>query len=187
MKAKLRDRFESHFRCFEDNDLVLEYCEDQLLQAAGMSSAEVELVAIADYPLFKGLTPEELGSVGEILQRRTYGQGQVVVEAGEEPSHLYLVAQGRASVLLAGATGARKRLATFSAGMTFGEMAFVDRAPRSATVVADTELVCDSLDIECFEALELRAPNVKIKLLENLSLELSSKLRKTNRELGLFI
>jgi glutaminase len=70
--------------------------------------------------------------------------------------------------------------------MAFGEMAFVDQAPRSATVVADTELVCDHLEMGAFQALGRREPEIKIRLLENLCLELSRKLRKTNRELSVF-
>ena len=62
----------------------------------------------------------------------------------------------------------------------------IDRAPRSATVIADTELVCDYLDLAAFEKLGHQEPAIKIKLLENLCLELCSKLRKTNRELSVF-
>jgi glutaminase len=65
-------------------------------------------------------------------------------------------------------------------------MAIIDRAPRSAMVVADTEVECDSLELEDFEALGLSAPAIKIKLLENLSLSLCRKLRKANRQLNVF-
>jgi hypothetical protein len=47
--------------------------------------------------------------------------------------------------------GGRKRLATFSAGMVFGEMAVIDRAPRSATIVADSEVECDALSLADIE------------------------------------
>jgi glutaminase len=186
MKAKLKDRFEREFRQFEDNDLAMEWCEDQLLADTLPAEAEDTQVQPSDYQLFRGLDPRELRIVEPILQRRAYRRGEVVVQAGAAPSHLYLVAQGRASVILPVPSGARKRLATFSAGMAFGEMAFVDRAPRSATVIADTELVCDALDLQSFESVGLSEPGIKIKLLENLCLELSSKLRKTNRELSIF-
>ena len=81
------------------------------------------------------------------------------------------------------ASGRRKRLATFSAGMAFGEMAALDRAPRSATILADTEAECDVLALEDFTALGNAHPQIKIRMLENLALGLSRKLRKANREL----
>jgi len=82
--------------------------------------------------------------------------------------------------------GTRLRLTTFSAGMIFGEMAVVDLAPRSANIVADTQVECDVLSIEDFDALGNRNPVLKIKLLKNLNLILCNRLRKANRELSLF-
>src|SRR5256885_8729013 len=46
-------------------------------------------------------------------------------------------------------------------------------APRSAAIVADTEVECDMLDLEDFERLGISHPQIKIKLLENLSFSLS--------------
>ena len=70
--------------------------------------------------------------------------------------------------------------------MAFGEMAIIDRAPRSAMVIVDTEVECDLLGLEDFEEFGRSAPGIKIKLLENLSLGLCRKLRKANRELNVF-
>jgi len=186
MRAKLKDKFEALFRQFDDNDLAMEWCEDELIAEVIPQETSGSEASLADHQLFKGLDDRELRMVEAVLKRGSYRRGDVVVKAGDNPSYLYLVVQGRASVILPVSTGARKRLATFTAGMAFGEMAFVDRSPRSATVVADSELVCDYLDIETFEAIGRRAPAIKIKLLQNLCLELSSKLRKTNRELSVF-
>ncbi len=78
----------------------------------------------------------------------------------------------------------RQRLAGFSPGMCFGEMAFIDGAPRSANIVAETDVECHSLGLEDFTALGESRPALKIKLLEELSLDLTRKLRKANRELN---
>jgi glutaminase len=67
--------------------------------------------------------------------------------------------------------------------MAFGEMAMLDRAPRSAQVIADTDVDCDLLRIEDFERLGSTHPQAKIKLLHNLALALSARLRKANREI----
>jgi glutaminase len=91
---------------------------------------------------------------------------------------------GLVSVVLPVASGQRKRLATFSAGMAFGEMAVIDRAPRSAMIVADTAVSCEELSVADFEALGTTHPRIKIKLLENISLDLCRKLRKANRQLS---
>lgn len=67
-----------------------------------------------------------------------------------------------------------------------GEMAMIDRAPRSATVIADTELECDLFHVADFERMSKLAPGIKIKVMENMCLSLCQKLRKTNRELSVF-
>jgi len=81
---------------------------------------------------------------------------------------------------------ASRRLATFWAGMAFGEMALLDRAPRSAVVTADAGVECDLLKVEDFEALGQSHPHIKIVLLRNLALGLSRQLRKPNREISVF-
>jgi CRP-like cAMP-binding protein len=53
--------------------------------------------------------------------------------------------------------------------MSFGEMAIIDRAPRSALVLADTEVECDRLSLDAIQGLETRDPRIKIRLLENLA------------------
>jgi glutaminase len=186
MKAKLKDRSEVLLRIFEDNDLAMEWCENLLLEEARPEGLSEPTAEWADHELFKGLSAPELQATGKLLQRRSFHRGEIVVQAGEDADHLYLVVRGRASVMLQAPTGARKRLATFSAGMAFGEMAVMDRAPRSATVVADTDLVCDLIKVDAFERMTEEAPAIKIKLLENIGLSLCHKLRKTNRELSIF-
>ena len=67
--------------------------------------------------------------------------------------------------------------------MAFGEMAIIERAPRSAMVVADTDTQCDSLALDDFDQLSVSYPQIKIKLLESLSSRLSRRLRDAHREL----
>ena len=64
-------------------------------------------------------------------------------------------------------SGERSRLATFSSRMTFGEMAMIDRAPRSAMIVADTDAECELLTSEDFDRLALAHPQIKINQKKN--------------------
>ena len=96
------------------------------------------------------------------------------------------MASGRVSVTVALGGGTQKRLATFSAGMSFGEMALLDGAPRSAEVTADSAVVCDMLPMEDFRRLGREHPRIEILLLQNIALGLCQKLRKLNREISVF-
>ena len=186
LKLKLGDRFEQLFHAFEDNDLALEWCEDRLLEKAMPRRSASASASLADYEMFENFTEAELAAMGNLLQRRSHREGEAIINAGDPASEIYFLAQGSVSVFTSPEVESRKRLATFSAGMVFGEMAAIDRAPRSAMIVADSEVVCDVLSLEDFERLDAEHPGIKIKLLQNLSLGLCRRLRTANRKLSVY-
>ncbi len=183
MKAKLRNECETLFRVFDDEDPALEWCENRLLEVVLPQPAAEPRVNPSDYELFDSFTTEDLSTVCSLLKRRIYQRGETIINVGEEANHLFFLARGCVSVLITLPSGVRKRLATFSPGMAFGEMAIIDRAPRSAMIQADTEVECDLLGLKELTQMGQSSPGIKIKLLENLSLGLCRKLRKANREM----
>ena len=183
IKIKLAARFETLFRAFEDKDPALEWCENLLLQAKVPSWTLEKEAPIASYELFDRMTPEEVECLIPLLTRKKFSPGEVIVNVGDSPSDLFFVARGNASVFLVMPPGKRKRLATFSAGMVFGEMAVIEGGPRSALVVADTQVECDLLRLESLNSLTAAKPEIKIKLLTSLGARLSRRLRDAHREL----
>ena len=183
MRAKLGDRYDGLYRLFEDNDPALEWAENRLLESVLPEAQPDRSVEPSQYELLEGLTSEELAIVSKLLERRIYLPGEPIINMGEEAAHLFFLARGRVSVLVTTASGVSRRLATFSPGMTFGEMAVIDRAPRSAMIRADTDVECDLLSVEDISHLGQSQPGIKIKLLENLCQGLCRKLRKANREI----
>jgi SulP family sulfate permease len=73
------------------------------------------------------------------------------------------------------------RLATFATGTMFGELALLDAGARSATVVADADLVCYTLTTSDFAAMAAKFPGVAVRLLAAIGRELSGRLRTANR------
>ena len=132
LKAKLRDQFDKLFHAFEDNDTALEYCENRLLAAKFSGTTHLRHVRPADYELLRGLAAGEVSVIQSLLVRRHYQRGEVMVHFGDPAGELFFLARGRASVTVTLSSRVQKRLATFSAGMAFGEMALLDRAPRPA-------------------------------------------------------
>ena len=186
MKAKLGPRCDQLFRVFEQLDSALEFCEDRLLERLPFEVSEMSIGA-ANYELFVGFTSAELEAVRKLLERRHYRRGDAMIGIGEPATELFLLARGSVSVYLPMTNGSRKRLATLTAGMAFGEMAVLDRAPRSATILAEGQASCDVLSLENLESLGESHPRIKMRLLENLSLSLCAKLRKANREISLLV
>ena len=186
LKIRLGKRFERLFQPFDDNDLALEWCENRLLQKNLPAPPARRRAAIAKYELCKTFTAGELKTFAAFLQRRGYQPGETIIHLGDEAREMFFLAQGSVSVFVPQSGSTRRRLATFSAGMIFGEMAMIDGAPRSAMIIADSAVECDVLSLEDFDGLAGTHPVIKIKLLKNLNLSLCHRLRKANRELSLF-
>ncbi|MGB8166451.1 MAG: glutaminase A [Chthoniobacteraceae bacterium] len=182
LKLRLGDRFAEVFHSFDDADSALEWCENRLLARVLPTKPAIE-IRPRDYDLLSGLTDDEVAIVAARFRRCAHQAGEVIIKEGDNADELYLLASGQVSVTAQLDSGRRKRLATFSAGMAFGEMALLDRAPRSATIVADTAAECDLLSLKAFTALGETHPRIKIQILENLARVLSRKLRKANRDL----
>ena len=102
---------------------------------------------LARHPVFSSLTQ---GEVAQLLktasQERAYSQGSVVVREGESGDSLFLIGRGSAQVTLQGPDGQPSPLAVLKAGDFFGEVAVLERRPRSATVTATKR--CRLLEIK---------------------------------------
>jgi glutaminase len=186
MKAKLGARYQELFRSIDDNDLALEWCENRLLQAAALDHRTEVVGNPSEYELFEGFSPEDLALMVTRLRRTTYRSGEIIMNIGDAATELFFLVCGRVSVFVPFKSGGRKRLAALSAGMVFGEMAIIDRAPRSAMIVAESQVKCDLLSLAELESLGETSPQVKIKFLKNLNLCLCRRLRDRNRKLVLF-
>jgi CRP-like cAMP-binding protein len=168
---------------FADDDFALEHAENLLLAERFPDAACDARVSLAGCALFAGLTGEELARLERHLARRSYHAGQTIIASGQASDGLYVLTDGTAMVSIPTQSDIA-RLDAFTSGMTFGEVAFLDRSPRSANVTALNAVECLVLTREAFDQLGRDAPAIKIRLLENLALGLAGMLRQANRELA---
>lgn len=166
---------------FADTDAALEWAEDQVIGAHGAGAVLTSEIVLDRLSLLEGLTQAECATVATLLARRTYGPGEVVIKEGSLDRDLFLIARGTVSVRVRlPGQDRERRLASFSAGTVFGEVALLDHQPRSATVTADEEAICYVLSDEAFGALVRDHHAIAIKLLTNLGRELSRRVRRAN-------
>ena len=97
---------------------------------------------------------------------------------------MFFLREGEVSVVLSLADGSHQRLATLSAGMSFGEMVMLGSRARSASVHADTPVRSWTLSARALDELAVDHPEIKIAILKNLSLDLAHKLRQANQLIG---
>ncbi len=167
-------------------DLGLEWCERLLLQQQGAGSASaasaprpataggtLELASagsdgLAGQALCAGLGERDMATLAACVQRLEFEAGSLILRRGEPAEGLYFLLQGEVSVLVDLPQGGRQRLATLSAGMSFGELALVQQGRRSADVRADTTVACAVLGAPAFAMLEREHPRLMARLLHNL-------------------
>ncbi|MCS6798603.1 MAG: Stp1/IreP family PP2C-type Ser/Thr phosphatase [Myxococcota bacterium] len=129
-------------------------------------------------PLFRYLTFQELVRVLNIVGVRSYGVGEPVVREGEEGDELFIVLRGQVRV-----HSGDTILTRLAAGQHFGEMALVDKAPRSASVTADEPSQLLVIRRRDFFDVIRRDHTVAVKLLWSLCNVLTERLRTTSRDL----
>lgn len=168
---------------FSDDDFALEYGENRILAGRFPNPAADGQTPLPECDLFLGLSAEQLAWVDQMLVVRTYNKGQNIITAGQASNELFVLTAGAAMVSISTQDGVA-RLDAFSAGATFGEVAFLDRSPRSANVTALNAVTCRVLTREVFDQLDSQAPAIKIRLLGNLAGRLTTILRQNGRELA---
>ncbi len=111
--------------------------------------------------LFSVLEDRDLESLAEEFNERRFSAGHAVALEGEGGLVFFVVESGEASVQVHG-----EEVATLGPGDSFGEIALIDRRPRTATVTAATDLICYSLPVFVFRPFVESRPQVAWKLLE---------------------
>ena len=169
---------------FERVDDALEWCEDQLLDKAGISTDNLIEVDFLDHPLCEHMDVEEKRFVKELSSIQHYQQGDVICSEGDSGEGLYFLLKGSISVNLPMGMGKHQCVARFSAGDSFGEQAILENSHRSADIVAESEVICMELNaIELLKESSEIAIRVRLKLLSKIAVDLSHKLRLANREI----
>jgi phosphoserine phosphatase RsbU/P len=87
-------------------------------------------------PLFEGLSRKDLEKIAKLVKGRTAAPGELVFKEGDNGDKFYIVQSGAVEILKDKAGSEPDRLAVKRAGDSFGEMALLTDAPRSASVRA---------------------------------------------------
>jgi signal-transduction protein with cAMP-binding, CBS, and nucleotidyltransferase domain len=117
-----------------------------------------------DVPLFKGLLRSELDRIALVMNPRQMTSGDVLCTEGEPGHEFFLIETGEAIVERGG-----QAVAKLSTGDYFGELALLDRGPRSATVRATSDGRLYVLNDQAFTAVLNEVPALAQKLLAALA------------------
>jgi CRP-like cAMP-binding protein len=110
--------------------------------------------------LFSTSSTKELRTIRRALEEVTVPAGRMLCEQGTIGREFFLIVTGQASV-----RRNNRKVATLGPGQYFGELALLDRRPRSASVISDAEMTLLVLGQREFNAVLDTVPALSRKLL----------------------
>ncbi len=138
--------------------------DEAYARAARRRELQRRLVAVKGVDLFSILSEDERTAVVERLQYAPFARGEVITRQGNTSHWLYIIVAGDAEIVheMTDARGevTRVSVGNVSAGAFFGEMGMLTGAPRTATVIAQTDVECYRLDKEAFRGLLTTRPQI---------------------------
>jgi CRP-like cAMP-binding protein len=134
------------------------------------------LKMLENVPLFSSLDRKELRRMAANFKERTFDTGEVIEKEGDKHGiAFYLIIEGSVEV-----SRGKKTIAKLASGQYFGEMALVDKQPRSATVVAIEPTTCLLMTSWNFMAFLETDSKLAIGVVK----ELARRLRETDQALS---
>ncbi len=125
---------------------------------------------LAEVPLFAELSGRQRRKVASLARIRRFTDGAPLVRVGQAAAALYVVLDGKVSVRRPGS-----RALTLGIGSIVGELALLDGGTRTATVVAQGDVVTLAIPASRFRTLLRSEPTIAIGIAE----ELARRLRGT--------
>jgi CRP/FNR family transcriptional regulator, cyclic AMP receptor protein len=115
-------------------------------------------------PLFAGFDRHHLERLGMLTEEVDVPAGKVLIRQGELGDDLMIIYSGRVAVDRDGATVNR-----LGPGEFFGEIAVIERGPRTATVTAETPCRLLVINHRDFHAVMDEFPEVAVRVLLTLA------------------
>ena len=113
---------------------------------------------------FEGFSDADLDRVGELADDVEAETGAVIIDQGRVGQQCYIIVSGYAGVYVAD-----EHIVTLGPGSMVGEMALIDRRPRTATVVAESPIRLLEFDTKAFRQLLVEMPMAEERVLKLLA------------------
>ena len=161
-------------RVHDDLDTALRHAEDDILSRKYICRLGEDEVPLREFAILANFTPGELKALESSMTRCTYEAGTPLIEYGEESDFMIFLLQGSVRIqrMIDGEDRALL-LATRRPGVILGEMALLTDQPRTADVIAETDVIGYRLEKVDFEKFCEMQPRAAIHLVKNIASILS--------------
>ena len=155
-----------------------------ITQTCGVDMFQYDkIIDLNEIELLNSLTHGQIDILKRYITTKFYKKDSIIFQTGDKGNEIYFIRKGEVSIIHKLTEDISNRIITYGAGANFGEMAMIDMKPRSATVIAtkDCELYC-LLKKDFYKLLD-KNPEIGLKLLNNICIFLSRRLRSISKEL----
>ncbi len=126
---------------------------------------------------------EELATISKYLSMHNYPADRYIFNQGDRQDYMAFIISGKVDILKESSDKLEKVVVTLAAGTHFGEMAFIDDEPRSASAIAREETELLVLSRTNFQKITEHHPQIAIKILKETARMISRRLRMTTGQL----
>lgn len=96
---------------------------------------EQDVAWLSSVPFFEGFSDDQLRRVLALSEQHEVPAGTVLVDQGDPGTDCFVIVRGEAGVYVRG-----EHIASAGPGSMVGEMALIDHRPRTATVMAESDM-----------------------------------------------
>jgi len=135
-----------------------------------------EADSLSRIPLFKRLTSEELEQLAQEVDQVQFDADETIFNEQDKGDALYVVESGSVRIWVLDEDVKPVTLAELKPGEFFGELAVLDRGPRSTNATAIVETALHRLSSDDFQKFLMEHPDVAIDVI----CEIGARMRQTN-------
>ncbi len=142
-------------------------------------SLDTEVEALRKVPLFRGIDEKKLRLLAFISERMQYQMGEHLCEQGEEGDSAFIILRGEANVQVQ-SDNILKTVATVGQNAVVGEIAILCDVPRTATLIAASDMDVLTVCKDDFLKLLKEFPDMSLEVMRTLAM----RLEKTTQDLA---
>ena len=129
-------------------------CFNNIVKDAAIKKREKYENTLKKVEILKSIDPYELGQICDALKTQNFKKGEYIIKQGDRGDVFYILDEGKAHAeKVFGEEKSGENVLNYESGGFFGELALLKNEPRAASIIADTNCKCLSLDRMAFKRL----------------------------------
>ena len=142
---------------------------------------------LKEMELFSEIDYNSLVILSNLFEERVYNQAEIIFKEDSIGTSMMMITSGEVRISQISDPQTEEALIVLKKGDVFGEMALLDDMPRSATAIANTNVIIFEIQRERFLNFIENNKEAGVKILMKLAKILSSRLRETDAKVKAFV